>query len=85
MRSTKKLYLKDGMAFDARQSQQPEGRYIAVYEDGLLVYSVLKGGRHNEHKLIISDDSGLPIYQTMHAVEIYENFEQYYAMLEQIP
>lgn len=78
------LHLKDGMSFRATAT---EGQYIAVFEeDGKLLYSVFSGGKHTEKMLLLPDGiSELPIYMTCHAVEIYQNFHQYYAMLSQIP
>ena len=79
----KKLHLKDGMSFKATASTEYNGRYIAIFEDdGKLLYSVFAGGR--DITLLLRDGiSELPMYMVCQAVEIWNNFNQYHAMLSQ--
>lgn len=81
----KKLFLKGGVGMEAKATNDPnDGKYISVYEDGQLVYSILSG-RSATRQMVIFPDGMNELYrwQVLNIAEIIENFDQHFNYLMQ--
>jgi hypothetical protein len=80
----KKLYFKNGLYKEAKASQDTSGKYICIYEDGVLIYSVYEGNRPMQNSVIFTIPAeDLPHYVILQIAEIIENFNQYYNNINQ--
>jgi len=80
----KKLFFKNGLYHEAKTSQDADGQYISIYEDGKLIYSVFEGRTPFRSSVIfVKPPEDLPQYVILQQAEIIENFKQYYSFLNQ--
>lgn len=80
----KKLYFKNGLYREASASPDTSGKYICIYEEGKLIYSVYEGNRPMQNAVIFTTPpEDLPHYVILQAAEIIENFNQYFNFLNQ--
>jgi len=63
-------------------ANRPE-KFISVYEDKKLLYSVKDGGFNNSDVIFGDDVNDMPWYMIKIANEIIENFDLYWIMLNQ--
>jgi hypothetical protein len=75
----KKLFQKNGDYRDAHDSEDHEGRYISLYENNRLLYSIFSGKSAMRQVLILADGiTELNLWEVQLIAEIYKNFDQYY-------
>ncbi len=79
------LFLKNGMMLQCLISKTKEGRFISIYEDGFLNYTIEVGKSLQQRFLKLGDTTEhLKLWEVANVNEIYENFDQYFNMLEQV-
>lgn len=78
----KKLFLKDGGVLNVTLQAEPGKRTIQVREDDFINYEVSKGWKHSNNLFKLGETTQeLKIWELKNALEIYENFEQYWSYL----
>jgi hypothetical protein len=75
----KKLYFKNGLYKEAAASIDASGKYICIYEEGKLIYSVYECNA----VIFVNPPEDLPHYVILQIAEIIENFNQYFNFLNQ--
>lgn len=81
----KKLFLfKTGLVLNAKTTQDADGQYISIYEDGKLQYSIFRGKTPFRDTVIFGDaPDELQNYVILQMADIIENFNHYFNTLNQ--
>lgn len=80
----KKLFFKNGLYKEAKTTEDTDGKYISIYEDEKLEYSIFDGKTPFRNAVIFANPpEDLPHYVILQQAEIIENFKQYFNNLNQ--
>jgi hypothetical protein len=79
-----KLFTSTGIGYHAKATKDNEGKYISIYVDRELLFSVVKYFRNRGNQILFGKEiSELPIYDAELAIEISNHFDQHFNYLNQ--
>jgi hypothetical protein len=82
MENLKRLYLQNGSYELVEINEDSTGRWINVFDEDFLNYSIYKGRSATEQNIKLGSTTDvLKIWQLKIAIEIYEHFDQHWNYL----
>ena len=80
-----KLFTQNGTSYEAKATEDNGAKYVSIYEDGKLIFTVSRHYRNSPDMLLFGDDeSEISMYWVQLSVEIQANFNQHFNYLNQL-